>query len=134
MAFLGASPPLPPSLTASVCPGAYGGSLTARTVDAEGQEHVFRAGNFLNPLVLEWGGAYLPRRLDIGGGVFAIREGPGGRTELVLIGVQLGPSLNRGMASLVSSGMPWVANALLDAETGSKSDEVSRLNLFPPGR
>jgi hypothetical protein len=122
------------SLTPHICPEVSGGRLTARTVDGKGVEHVIRAGTFQNPRLLEWGHAYDTKWVDIGGGVFTLRHGADGRPELTLIGVLLAPDLRGGSASLVSSSMSWVADALREGESRPASDERSLLNPVPPVR
>lgn len=121
-------------LTSVACPGASGGSLTAHVVDSGGREHVFPAGNFQNPRTLEWGHSYVPARVDSGIGVFTYREGPDGRPVLVLIGVLVGPDRRGACASLVDSGMPWVARALAESVPTPTDDDNSRLKPPPAGR
>ena len=114
-----------PSMTTNIRPALSGGTLTARMIDPSGREHAVRASNLTNPRLLAWGHAYNPRRSDAGGGVFAFREGPGGRPELSLIGVLLGPDERGGCASLVALDMPWVADALRQGSPGGANAQGS---------
>ena len=100
-------------------------------IDARGKEHVFRSGNFENPRFLQWGHAFHPNLDDAGSGVFALREGPGGRPEPVLIGVLLGRDAGGGHASLVSRNMLYVDHALREADLEPEPGGEGRTRLNP---
>ncbi len=93
-------------------PARSGQTVSVRMVDKEGQEHTFRAGNYSNYRLLEWGPTYRPVPGDSGGGVFGFRRSPDGRLRPVLIGVVVGQSGEGGAASLVSLDQTWLAEAL----------------------
>ena len=108
-------------------------AVTARIIDANSREHIVRAGNFENPRLLEWGRAFRPKLEDSGAGVFFLREGTDGPPEPVLIGVLLARDAMGGTGSLVSLGLPWLADALRDSGPDSKTAETPPLNPSLPG-
>lgn len=93
-------------------PDPGGRTVVVRMVDAQGQEHVIRAGNHMNPRWLEWGPAYFPQPGDSGGGVFWVRTGSDGKPAPVLVGTIVGHDARGGGAALVSLDQGWLAQAL----------------------
>jgi hypothetical protein len=87
--------------------------LTVNIVDQQGEEHVVRAGNHLNPKCLAWGRrGYDTQRGDSGAGVFLLRKSTDGKTWPILIGNVSQSDPRGGIGSLTSRGEPWIEKAL----------------------
>ena len=108
-----------PALTTRYYPGPNGGAVDVRMIDGHRVEHAVRAGNYSNPIWLEWGRSYQPIPGDSGGGVFVVAPGPTGTPRPILIGIIVGRDDRGGGASLISLGEPWVADALKRPTGGS---------------
>ena len=108
-----------PALTTRFYPGPHGAAVAVRMIDGHRIEHAVRAGNYSNPIWLEWGRSYQPIPGDSGGGVFVVAPGPNGTPRPILIGIIVGRDDRGGGASLISLGEPWVANALKRPQGGS---------------
>jgi Trypsin len=95
-------------------------TLTVHIYDQDGQAHVVKAGNHLNPKCLAWGSvSYHPMPGDSGAGVFLMRQNADGQTTPLLIG-NVALSDNRGgIAPLVSRRSRWVDEAFTG--TGGQS-------------
>ena len=108
-----------PALTTRFYPGPHGDAVNVRMIDGRRVEHAVRAGNYSNPIWLEWGRSYQPIPGDSGGGVFVIAPGPTKVPRPILIGIIVGRDDRGGGASLISLGEPWVANAIKRPQGGS---------------
>lgn len=87
--------------------------LSVHIVDQFGEEHVFRAGNHLNPKCLAWGRrSYQPRPGDSGAGVFVMGKTAGGEPSPILIGNVAQADDRGGIASLAHRNAPWIEETL----------------------
>lgn len=100
-------------LTTRRIPGSSGQVIPVRIVDQDGNEHVVRAGNHLNPRCLAWGRQnYEARPGDSGAGVFIIRKLPEGEPMPILIGCVSQTDDRGAIASLVHRDEAWIEDAL----------------------
>jgi len=108
-------------LTPQTIPGRPDQVLPVRIVDQDGEEHVVRVGNHLNPKCLAWGrGNFDTKPGDSGAGVFLVRKSPAGEPSPVLIGVVSQTDERGAIASLVHRDEPWIEDSLARPQAGPR--------------
>jgi hypothetical protein len=94
-------------------PGRSGQLVPVHIVDQNGEEHVLRAGNQLNPKSLAWGRrSFDTQRGDSGAGVFALARKAEGEPWPILIGVVSQTDDRGAIATVIHRHEPWIEEAL----------------------